>query len=1224
MNSGFVYYGDLITLYTTKHKGYLNADGVIDNSLRVLKNKNKGSTPQKYRDCIFQLMPSQQYGAKKEFIEKVTALESNPDREMEDPSYYDSLYESRMKETEMNETRNIAMTTTDSVVRYGHTIQLLHVKTNKYVTADPKKIATAEKDCQYCGVETDGSMTSWFTILPRYKMRGVGDEVEAGDEVVFELIKQEGSFLHCSDRAALHLRPFETQDSSLFEASVGTSTGWALSIYRSAQSTYSALTPKHSQSTRNASRGTLKAGMLVRMYHTEARSYVGIKTDTTSAPGSAKTNAPLRLFSKPEEEDIATWRPPASSVWIVETEDRKTGPNCVFHQAYRMRHFATGIYLYKSAAASASSGEKLPVTLLASPAATTPATTDTTTATAIPNDTNCFVTFKSTSYDDSGAIALETGCYLITSGQGEVYSMSQTHGKLKHDFEWDPIFGWEDAIKFVDVRKQQVEELEVLSSLVPFITGAKSYLTPKTFKPGTYKLLLSKFRLILAFIYNQNTDHIPNTTILVYDPQNEAGLPPVASRQQAARELGAVDICIELLNVAGKHLISNSAKENEFEEWIRRIIRVLFLIIESFIDEDESNQNYISQWMNILLSYIDKGVNAERCITTMLTSNHSLLEGKVGKTTLLRFLDLLSEKDVNESALRFLAEVSAADGEAVEDNQTLISKRLLIDNPKLLLSTESSSATTGESKNTIKKWTSSVARKEFWELSGGKILGEKVRDRISVIQVTWDVKACKEYTCQELFDRSSVTLEDLGNVLNNSHKKIFTRVIASATTATETADGDGEGGGEEKSAENGDAIKKSLWRCRLANCYIQQINLFAELCKDRNYIAINELQARFTYEMCISVIARTQIHRRIRSAFVRLCTALWIDVAPQQNLIIPSYTRSWLDTTKNIETLPHDPNSNKFIMVQELIADHFNESGGATDHLNEDENRLTLVFLEMAKHLVNFGFYNTISALEHLCNPLVATLDGRNDTAVPKEDDVVSLKRNGSNVSQSAKLLDSAASYTHIVKRRATLDRINLKKMEKKKKKTKEKKKKPQKSKKKGPKISPSVARQSSIVASSTTSAALSSFTAASSSFTKNLLGNNKSDDEDDNRDTMELNNRLRYAKNDQNDIVAKAKTIICDILVTVTKYTTDVRLSHLIVEIRKELSKSGSKATTQEGVVSKGTELIAKVMDTTKNLDTDNLCKYRVCDTLSCFLCIEFTFVYIFFVMFPEFSVCF
>jgi hypothetical protein len=171
-------------------------------------------------------MPSQQYGARKEFIEKVTALESNPDREMEDPSYYDSLYESMTKETEMNETRNIAMTTTDSVVRYGHTIQLLHVKTNKYVTADPKKIATAEKDCQYVGVEEGGSAYSWFTVLPRYKMRQLGDEVETNDCVIFELNKQAGTYLHCSTLPAPQLVPFQAGNALLHEGSIGARTGW--------------------------------------------------------------------------------------------------------------------------------------------------------------------------------------------------------------------------------------------------------------------------------------------------------------------------------------------------------------------------------------------------------------------------------------------------------------------------------------------------------------------------------------------------------------------------------------------------------------------------------------------------------------------------------------------------------------------------------------------------------------------------------------------------------------------------------------------------------------------------------------------------------------------------------------------------------------------------------------------------------------------------------------
>ena len=133
----------------------------------------------------------------------------------------------------MNGARNIEQCGTQTVLRYGHTIQLLHLKTNKYAMADVKRVATQEKDCQYVGVEEDGSMTSWFTILPRYKMRGVGDEVEDSDEVIFELIKQDGSFLHCSKNVAVHLKPFATEGTQLYEASVGSSTGWKMTTYRS-------------------------------------------------------------------------------------------------------------------------------------------------------------------------------------------------------------------------------------------------------------------------------------------------------------------------------------------------------------------------------------------------------------------------------------------------------------------------------------------------------------------------------------------------------------------------------------------------------------------------------------------------------------------------------------------------------------------------------------------------------------------------------------------------------------------------------------------------------------------------------------------------------------------------------------------------------------------------------------------------------------------------------
>ena len=37
-----------------------------------------------------------------------------------------------------------------------------------------------------------------FKILPRYKVRSVGDEVRYNDQIKFESVKTEGQFLHCS------------------------------------------------------------------------------------------------------------------------------------------------------------------------------------------------------------------------------------------------------------------------------------------------------------------------------------------------------------------------------------------------------------------------------------------------------------------------------------------------------------------------------------------------------------------------------------------------------------------------------------------------------------------------------------------------------------------------------------------------------------------------------------------------------------------------------------------------------------------------------------------------------------------------------------------------------------------------------------------------------------------------------------------------------------------
>ena len=521
---------------------------------------------------------------------------------------------------------------------------------------------------------------------------------------------------------------------------------------------------------------------------------------------------------------------------------------------------------------------------------------------------------------------------------------------------------------------------------------------------------------------------------------------------------------------------------------------------------------------------------------------------------------------VDESALRFLAEVSAADGEAVESNQTKICEKLLRIAPELLLKTSLIGENSSETKSNNRRptrWTSTVDIKEFKADDGGEIMGESVRASILPFSVGWGEKAAKK-SCQQLFGSGTVTLERLSEELSHADDMKHDDDVDQYSSP-----------GKKKDA--------NYQRLRIANCYVQQMHLLAELCKDRNYIAINLLAEDYPFTMCISVVANTKIHTRIRSEFARLCSALWVDVAPQQKLLVPNFTRSWEDSEKNIETLPAARQSNKFIMVQELIANHFNGLGGATKVWDEDTNRLTLEFLTITRHLVEFGFYNTIGSLRNLCDPLVSTLDGRNDDAIPPER--YQAKRASKGASRAASIsIEDSASFTQALTRRRTSRAAKDKEDEASGKKKKKKKK---------PKRKTSLTKKSSIVPGG-----LRKLGSGMGSML-HLGGGGNAEDNDDEAQEEErkkkLNDTLRYARNDQNELVALSKMQICDVLVAVSKFTTDVRMSHLVMNLKRELSKKDSNKVL-DGVDG----VIDKVIETTDYLDTDNLSENTdICDVL-------------------------
>lgn len=85
-----------------------------------------------------------------------------------------------------------------SKVEYGQLIQLQHVYTDKF-------LSVSDTDTAYLGVQlaaqlqTHSDASTVFKILPRYKVRSVGQPVITGDDILLQSLSSSGQYLDCTD-----------------------------------------------------------------------------------------------------------------------------------------------------------------------------------------------------------------------------------------------------------------------------------------------------------------------------------------------------------------------------------------------------------------------------------------------------------------------------------------------------------------------------------------------------------------------------------------------------------------------------------------------------------------------------------------------------------------------------------------------------------------------------------------------------------------------------------------------------------------------------------------------------------------------------------------------------------------------------------------------------------------------------------------------------------------